>query len=613
MKSVDVYDTIRNQWIPGPPMSFVLIAVGGFDEATGIANAGLLDPRTGDWSELASMTTRRSSVGVTSVGSSVYAVGGYDGHSRHCLNTVEVFDLRANRWRAGKPLREFDLELQDTVEIYNPGVDDDWALIPNMSAPRRNAGVKHEVEETRGERRQCIPAIEPLPEAIEVLEHEHMAMVEHMNEDTLFVMASGLGPTSLPPPKVIKAEVLASDREALYLQGGVQFITSRILMVDFLTNRVPAKMVAAILVYRAHQLLNSFQETFILRLYREKNPEGHVKGFTDMPMYFAGIGQLQRLVDRLFVRKVHLLPRHDTSVVKTFARAPPSSIEITVDLSGGTRRCISLITDLLKVCLRELKQSSVRNKKQEEEESDSFNAGVYFTTELEKRLQYKGSFLPDRQRRLLSDLKFLRNLLRTAENLDACTVLYKLNELGNDKEALEESTGWSFTPTGARLKAIAQELASFASNRPEFVAPPKWTSLESVLDEIKELHIPKEKIPNNEPRVLVFTSNEQAQLQVSVLKRLVRPTTTEAPIKPIWNPDQVSSFFADEANPGSSTRKEVIENIQKQQKEAARVAKKRKKVAESLIAVKQKNLEHFGVIRYKKLTETREKVTFIEY
>ncbi|CAJ0958644.1 unnamed protein product, partial [Mesorhabditis belari] len=31
--------------------------------------------------------------------------------------------------------------MRDTVEIYNPGVDDDWALIPNMSAPRRNAGL----------------------------------------------------------------------------------------------------------------------------------------------------------------------------------------------------------------------------------------------------------------------------------------------------------------------------------------------------------------------------------------------------------------------------------------------------------------------------------------
>ncbi|CAJ0919660.1 unnamed protein product, partial [Mesorhabditis belari] len=66
------------------------------------------------------------------------------------------FDLRANRWRAGEPLREVrsgaavcslngsmvaaggheGATVRDTVEIYNPGVDDDWALIPNMSAPR---------------------------------------------------------------------------------------------------------------------------------------------------------------------------------------------------------------------------------------------------------------------------------------------------------------------------------------------------------------------------------------------------------------------------------------------------------------------------------------------
>ena len=42
-------------------------------------------------------------------------------------------------------------------------------------------------------------------------------------------------------------------REAVYLEGGVQFITSRILLVDLLTDRVPVKNIAGILVYRAHQ------------------------------------------------------------------------------------------------------------------------------------------------------------------------------------------------------------------------------------------------------------------------------------------------------------------------------------------------------------------------
>lgn len=37
---------------------------------------------------LPSMSTRRSSVGVAAVNGVVYAVGGYDGQSRVCLNSV---------------------------------------------------------------------------------------------------------------------------------------------------------------------------------------------------------------------------------------------------------------------------------------------------------------------------------------------------------------------------------------------------------------------------------------------------------------------------------------------------------------------------------------------
>ena len=39
----------------------------------------------------------------------------------------------------------------------------------------------------------------------------------------------------------------------IYKTGGVQFITSRILMVDLLTDRVPIDKVAGILVYRAEE------------------------------------------------------------------------------------------------------------------------------------------------------------------------------------------------------------------------------------------------------------------------------------------------------------------------------------------------------------------------
>lgn len=49
------------------------------------------------------------------------------------------------------------------------------------------------------------------------------------------------------------------------MEGGIQFITSRILMVDFLQNRVPVKNVAGIVVHRAHQC--AFVIRILLHLY----------------------------------------------------------------------------------------------------------------------------------------------------------------------------------------------------------------------------------------------------------------------------------------------------------------------------------------------------------
>ncbi len=42
-------------------------------------------------------------------------------------------------------------------------------------------------------------------------------------------------------------------RHDVYMEGGVLFVTSRILVVDLLTNRVPIDLVSGILVYNAHK------------------------------------------------------------------------------------------------------------------------------------------------------------------------------------------------------------------------------------------------------------------------------------------------------------------------------------------------------------------------
>lgn len=60
-------------------------------------------------------------------------------------------------------------------------------------------------------------------------------------------------------------------REDAYLAGGIHFITTRILVVDLLKNRVPVDKITGFVIFRAHKVLESCQEAFALRLYRQSN------------------------------------------------------------------------------------------------------------------------------------------------------------------------------------------------------------------------------------------------------------------------------------------------------------------------------------------------------
>ena len=52
------------------------------------------------------MSTRRSSVGVAILNGYLYAVGGYDGVARQCLNSVERYDPVSDEWSIVEPMNQ---------------------------------------------------------------------------------------------------------------------------------------------------------------------------------------------------------------------------------------------------------------------------------------------------------------------------------------------------------------------------------------------------------------------------------------------------------------------------------------------------------------------------
>uniref|UniRef100_H3ADM7 Kelch like family member 2 n=1 Tax=Latimeria chalumnae TaxID=7897 RepID=H3ADM7_LATCH len=125
VRTVDSYDPVKDQWtsianmqdrrstLGAAVLNGLLYAVGGFDGSTGLSSVEAYNIKPNEWFHVAPMNTRRSSVGVGVVGGLLYAVGGYDGASRQCLSTVES---------------------------YNPGTDE-WTYVAEMSTRRSGAGV----------------------------------------------------------------------------------------------------------------------------------------------------------------------------------------------------------------------------------------------------------------------------------------------------------------------------------------------------------------------------------------------------------------------------------------------------------------------------------------
>uniref|UniRef100_A0A3B4YVH2 Kelch-like protein 3 n=1 Tax=Seriola lalandi dorsalis TaxID=1841481 RepID=A0A3B4YVH2_SERLL len=109
-RTVDVYDGVRDQWsavasmqerrstLGAAVLGDLLYAVGGFNGSIGLSTVEAYNYKTNEWLYVASMNTRRSSVGVGVVDGKLYAVGGYDGASRQCLSTVEEYDPVTDQW-----------------------------------------------------------------------------------------------------------------------------------------------------------------------------------------------------------------------------------------------------------------------------------------------------------------------------------------------------------------------------------------------------------------------------------------------------------------------------------------------------------------------------------
>ncbi|XP_051529652.1 DNA repair endonuclease XPF [Myxocyprinus asiaticus] len=333
-------------------------------------------------------------------------------------------------------------------------------------------------------------------------------------------------------PQTVTSDVQSGDRYNVYTKGGVLFVTSRILVVDFLTDRIPAHLITGILVYRAHKIIESCQEAFILRLYRQKNKTGFIKAFTDKATSFSsGFCQVERVMRNLFVKKLFLWPRFQASVNTTLDRHRPDVVELHVSLTPAMTAIQSSILDIMNACLKELKRY---NPTLEAEDLSLENAlGTSFDKTIRHYLDPLWHQLGSRTKSLVHDLKILRTLLLYLTQYDCVTFLNLLESLRTSQKSFGSNSGWLFLDSSTsmfvnarsrvyciqeskkKLKngEVDQKQSAIATLKRELVLEknPKWEALTEVLQEIEKENSSSEHEPG---RVLICASDDRTCAQL---------------------------------------------------------------------------------------------------
>ena len=172
LSSVEVYDSIFNEWSPFPNMNhkragFGLKSVGGQVYAIGGSGGDsdslsgeMFDPATNKWTAIPDMKEGRVCCAACAIGDELYVIGGYDGNKS--VSLVEVFNTKEQKWSSlpnmiierhgcaavslGRKIYVFggyDTDSRDylsSAEVYDIHTQE-WIELPQMKEKRCNCAA----------------------------------------------------------------------------------------------------------------------------------------------------------------------------------------------------------------------------------------------------------------------------------------------------------------------------------------------------------------------------------------------------------------------------------------------------------------------------------------
>lgn len=361
------------------------------------------------------------------------------------------------------------------------------------------------------------------------------------------------------PLRIVSGSDLSNTtrRRAVYEEGGIIFISSRILVVDLLSGIIRPDDITGIFLMHTERVKETSNESFIINLYRDGNDWGFLKAISDEPESFTGFTPLSTKLKVLRLFNIFLWPRFHVEVSLLLLKSAGANqglvTEITVGLSPKMNKIQTAILSCLQACLSELKR---HNPVLETDYWDMENVhDKDFVLRVRMSLEPQWHRISWTSKQLVSDLATLKDLLAELLTADSLTYYQRVQGI-LDSNIKSSSTGtmatttmspWLMMDEATTIIAYSKEralgkvsvqktLIDVQTNEEEVVSSdfvynleeqPKWEQLSLVIDDI--MHERSIDPLKTEGPVLIMCSNGRIARQLSMvlasMKRRENPIT----------------------------------------------------------------------------------------
>ncbi|KAI0462185.1 hypothetical protein LJB42_004273 [Komagataella kurtzmanii] len=325
----------------------------------------------------------------------------------------------------------------------------------------------------------------------------------------------------------IDANYVVGKRSKIYASGGIISVTSRIFIVDLLSNLLNLNSITGIIVLHAEKVTDTSNESFIIDFYRQTNKWGFVKAISDdAEKFIHGYQPLKTKLKDLKLSNTLIWPRFHIEVANSLKVNSKNNlvVEISVSLTKRMKTIQLAIFSCIEACINELKR---HNPEMSTEYWDISNAlNKEFVQVIRATLDPVWHRCSWTTKQVIHDISTLKELLGYLLNYDAIKFYETIKTIFDVNKSTKNSSPWLMLDEAISILSLSRERVFLqTSSEPQsFLLEelPKWQQLTEILQDITD---DRSRGNMNEGPILIMCNERSTCVQ---LRKYLSQNTNKA-------------------------------------------------------------------------------------